>query len=280
MGAARRHVGPRRRPVALAGAALAVAGCLQPLGDLRLRLPGEDEPGRVPRRRPDRTSCVLVVPALLCRRRCPRPAGGVAPPGPAASWPSPSATSLGIANDGGGFGAVAFGAWLAARRRRPAAGRRRLLPPTTPRRPWPSGAFRRCSRRAAVAASLGAVLAGVVVRPRRRRADPLRVVRRRRRLRRRRACAGLGVTGWLEACTSATGRSTLTASAAGGRRLPLHPGRHRPVDPGVRLHRRSSPPPPSASTSSSASPGCSTSATSPSSASVPTSAALVVGRRA
>ncbi len=109
---ARRFVGPRRRPVALVGAALAVVGANTPWATFFFGYPGKVTLAGFPGGA--RTYIlVLVVPALagvtrLAGRRAASVAGS-------AGVLAVAAGNLGaIADQGGGLGAVAYGAWLAS----------------------------------------------------------------------------------------------------------------------------------------------------------------------
>ena len=109
--AARRWVGPRRRLVALAGAAGVVVGSNTPWATYAFGYPGKMTLGGFPGGA--RLFCLLLVaPALLSmvdlagRRRA-------AVAGAAGVLAVAAGNLVAIARDGGGLGAVAFGAWLA-----------------------------------------------------------------------------------------------------------------------------------------------------------------------
>lgn len=205
---ARRHVGPRRLPVALAGAVLAVAGCFLPWATFFFGYPGKVTlAGFAGGARG--YALVLVAPALVCLLGVPgRRAAATAGAGGVVAVTVGNV--LGIANDGGGFGAVAYGAWVAA------AGAVLLLaaalscPPDTA----PTLAERRLpglAEGAVVAASLGLVLAGVwygldVDQPTLFASFVAAIAFGAA------ALAGLGVTGWLEALYQRHRAVTLTAA--------------------------------------------------------------------
>ena len=158
VGAARRHVAPRRLPVALAGAVLAAAGSFTPWATFFFGYPGKVTlAGFAGGARA--YVLALLVPALLCLTSLPgRRAAAVTGAGGVLAVAGGNLIS--IAKLGGGFGAVAYGAWLAT------AGGALLLaaalscaddaPPTLAERRRPA-----LLERAVVAVSLGVVLAGV-----------------------------------------------------------------------------------------------------------------------
>jgi branched-chain amino acid transport system permease protein len=206
--------------VALAGAALAAAGAFSPWATFAFGYPGKMSLAGFPGGA--RTYLlVLLVPALLCLVEVPgRRAASTAGAGGVVAVAV--GNLLGIANDGGGFGAVAYGAWLAT------AGAVLLLaaalscpddtPLTLAERRLPT-----LLEGAAVAASLGAVLAGVwyglgVDEPTRFASFVASVAFAAG------ALAGLGVTGWLEALYQRHRAVTLTASAAAAVAFPFTQG--------------------------------------------------------
>jgi branched-chain amino acid transport system permease protein len=219
--AAQRFVGPRRLPVALAGAALAVAGSLTPWATFFFGYPGKVTLSGFPGGA--RTYVlVLVVPALLSlAKRVPgRRAAAIAGAGGALAVAA--GNLIAIAKQGGGFGAVAYGAWLAT------IGAALLLaaalscPPDTA----PALAERRrpvLVERTMVAASLGLVLAfvwyGLGVDEPTRFASFVATVGFTAG-----ALAGLGVTGWLEELYQRHRTVTLTASALAALAFPFTQG--------------------------------------------------------
>ena len=206
---ARRYVGPRRPPVALAGAVLAAAGSFTPWATFFFGYPGKMTLAGFPGGA--RTYVlVLVAPALACLTRLPgRRSASIA--GAAGALAVSAGNLIAIANRGGGLGAVAYGAWLAT------AGGLLLVaaavscpPDTAPelaerRRPAPV-------EQAAVAVSLALVLAfvwyGLGVDEPTRFASFVATVAFAAG-----AVAGLGVTGWLEALYQRHRTVTLVASA-------------------------------------------------------------------
>ena len=220
VGGARRHVGPRRLPVALAGAGLAVAGSFLPWATFFFGYPGKVTLAGFPGGARAYV-LVLVVPALVCLLAVPgRRAAATAGAGGVVAVTIGNV--LGIANDGGGFGAVAYGAWVAA------AGAVLLLaaalscPPDTA----PTLSERRLpglAEGAAVAASLGTVLAGVwygldVDEPTLFASFIAAVAFAAA------ALAGLGVTAWLETLYQRHRAVTLTAAALAAVAFPFTQG--------------------------------------------------------
>ena len=112
MEGARRFVGPRRAVVAVAGAVLVVAGCNAPWATFAFGYPGKMSLGGFPGGA--RTYVlVLVVPALAGLTRLP----GRRAAATAGAWGVLAVAAgnlIGVANQGGGLGAVAYGAWLAS----------------------------------------------------------------------------------------------------------------------------------------------------------------------
>ena len=218
--AARRHLGPRRRPVALAGAALAVAAAFSPWATFAFGYPGKMSLAGFPGGA--RTYLlVLLVPALLCLVEIPgRRAASTAGAGGVVALAV--GNLLGIANDGGGFGAVAYGAWLATAGAVLLLGAALSCPddaaPTLAERRFPT-----VLEAAAVVASLAAVLAGVwyglgVDEPTRFASFVAGVGFAAG------ALAGLGVTGWLEALYQRHRAVTLTAAALAAVAFPFTQG--------------------------------------------------------
>ena len=219
--AARRHVGPRRLPVAVTGAALAGAGSLTPWATFFFGYPGKMTLAGFPGGARAYV-LVLAVPALLCclSERPGRRAAATAGAGGALAVAA--GNLIAIADQGGGFGAVAYGAWLAT------AGSGLLLagalscPPDEP----PTLAEQRrpvVLEGAAVAASLALVLAGVwygldVEEPTRFASFVATVGFGAGVL------AGLGVTGWLEALYQRRRTVTLVAAAVAAAVFPFTQG--------------------------------------------------------
>ena len=217
---AREYVGPRRLPVAVAGALLAVAGALTPWATFAFGYPGKMTLAGFPGGA--RTYLlVLVVPALFCLTTWPgRRAAATA--GASGALAVAAGNLIGLANEGGGLGAVAYGAWLGT------AGSVLLLaaalscPPDTA----PTMAERRrpaLAEQAMVAASLGVVLAFVwyslgVDEPTRFASFVASVAFGAA------AAAGLGVTGWLEQLYQRHRAVTLAASALAALAFPFTQG--------------------------------------------------------
>ena len=220
MGAARRHIGPRRRPVAVAGAALAVAAAFSPWATFAFGYPGKMSLAGFPGGARSYL-LVLLVPALFCLVGMPgRRAASTAGAGGVVAVAA--GNLLGIANDGGGFGAVAYGAWLATAGAVLLLGAALSCPddatPDTGRTTLPD-APRGGGRGRQPRGRTGRP----VVRPRRGRADPLRLVHRRVGFAAG-ALAGLGVTGWLEALYQRHRAVTLTAAALAAVAFPFTQG--------------------------------------------------------
>ncbi|HYT40434.1 MAG TPA: branched-chain amino acid ABC transporter permease, partial [Acidimicrobiia bacterium] len=217
---ARRFIGPRRAIVTVAGAAFAVAGCNAPWATFAFGYPGKMSLAGFPGG--SRTyALLLVVPALASLTRLPgRRAAATA--GATGVLAVAAGNLLGIANQGGGLGAVAYGAWLATAGglllllaavagpddAAPALAERTLPPPV---------------EMAAVAASLAAVLAavwyGLGVDEATRFASFAATVGFLAA-----ALAGLGVIAWLEALYQRHRAVTLTASALAAIAFPFTQG--------------------------------------------------------
>ena len=220
--AARRHVGPRRRAVALAGAALAVGGALSPWATFAFGYPGKMTLAGFPGGARSYL-LVLVVPALLCLVDIPgRRAASAAGAGgvrrrrrrqPARRSPTTAAGSV----------PVAYGAWLATAGALAAVWRPPLAcPDGRPADRWPAADPDAASRRRRSSPPRGRAWLGVWYGLEVGRADPLRLVHRRRRLRRRpRWPAWVGArVGW-RPCTSATGPSRSPPSALAAAAFPF-----------------------------------------------------------
>jgi len=215
--AARHHVAPRRLPVAVGGAGLTVVGALTPWATFAFGYPGKMTLAGFPGGA-RAYLLVLAVPALFCLtawpgRRAAATAGGAGVVAVAAG------NLVAIANQGGGLGAVAYGAWLGT------AGAVLLLaaalscPPDAP----PALAEGRqppMVERAVAAASLGVVLAfvwyGLGVDEPTRFASFVATVGFGAG-----ALAGLGVTGWLESLYQRHRAVTLTAAALAALAFPF-----------------------------------------------------------
>ena len=218
--AARLHVGPRRRPAALVGGALAVAGAFTPWATFAFGYPGKVSLAGFPGGARAYV-LILVIPALLSLTTV-RGRRTAATAGASGTLAVAAGNLIAVANDGGGFGAVAYGAWLAT------AGGVLLLaaalscpPDTAPdlaerRRPLPV-------EWAVVAVSVGAVLAvvwyGLGVNESSRFTSFVATVGFAAG-----ALAGLGVTGWLEALYHRHRAVTLTASALAAAAFPFTQG--------------------------------------------------------
>jgi branched-chain amino acid transport system permease protein len=217
---ARRYVGPRRLPVALAGALLAAAGSFTPWATFFFGYPGKITLAGFPGGARAYV-LLLVVPALLCVTSLPgRRSASIA--GAMGALAVAAGNLIALANKGGGLGAVAYGAWLAT------SGAVLLLaaalscpPDTAPdlaeqRRPA-------LLEQAAVATSLALVLAfvwyGLGVDEPTRFASLVATVAFAAG-----AVAGLGVTGWLEALYQRHRTVTLCASAVAAIAFPFTQG--------------------------------------------------------
>ncbi|HET9771139.1 MAG TPA: branched-chain amino acid ABC transporter permease, partial [Acidimicrobiia bacterium] len=200
--------------------ALTVAGCFLPWATFFFGYPGKVTLAGFPGGA-RAYALALVAPALLSLVALPgRRAAATA--GAGGVLAVTVGNLLGMANDGGGFGAVAYGAWVAA------AGSALLLaaalscPPDTA----PALAERRLpgpAEAAAVAASLGLVLAGVwygldVDEPTLFASFIAAVAFAAA------ALAGLGVTGWLETLYQRHRAVTLTAAALAAVAFPFTQG--------------------------------------------------------
>jgi branched-chain amino acid transport system permease protein len=220
VGGVRRIVGPRRAAVAVAGAVLAVVGCNTPWARFAFGYPGKMSLGGFPGGA--RTyALLLVVPALaglarVAGRRSAAMAGAAGVVAVAAG------NLVAIAKQGGGLGAVAYGAWLAS------AGGLLLLVAAVagPQDEAPTLAERTSPpvvEMAAVAASLGAILAlvwyGLKVEEATRFASFAATVAFVAS-----ALAGLGVIGWLEALYQRHRAVTLAASALAAVAFPFTQG--------------------------------------------------------
>ena len=220
VGAVRRFAGLRRAVVAGAGAALTVVGCNSPWARFAFGYPGKMSLGGFPGGA--RTYALfLVVPALAgLTRWAGRRSAAIA--GSFGVLAVSAANLVGLAKQGGGLGAVAYGAWLAS-----AGGLLLLLAavagpddeaPTLAERTLPP-----VVEMAAVAASLAAVLAGVwyglgvdeATRFASFAATVAFVAS---------ALAGLGVIGWLQALYLRHRAVTLTASALAAVAFPFTQG--------------------------------------------------------
>ena len=215
--AARRHVGPRRLPVALAGAALAVAGSLTPWATFFFGYPGKMTLAGFPGGA--RTYVLaLVAPALACLTNWPgRRAAATA--GAGGVLAIAAGNLVAIAEQGGGLGAVAYGAWMAT------AGGVLLLAAalSCPPDAVPVLAGRRrptVLEAAVVVASLAAVLTavwyGLDVEEPTRFASFVAMVGFGAG-----ALAGLGITGWLETLYQRHRAVTLTAAAVAAAAFPF-----------------------------------------------------------
>jgi branched-chain amino acid transport system permease protein len=216
----RRIVGPRRAPLALAGGGLAAAGCFLPWATFAFGYPGKMTLAGFPGGARAYV-LVLVVPALLSLFDLPgRRAAALAGAGGVLSVAVGNV--LGLAHEGGGFGAVAGGAWVAS------VGGVLLLAaalscpddraPTLADRPFPLAA-----EAAAVAASLALILAlvwyGLDV------DEPTRFSSFVATLAfGAGALAGLGVTGWLEVLYHRHRTMTLAVSAVAAVAFPFTQG--------------------------------------------------------
>ena len=219
--AAQRFVGPRRLPVALAGAALAFAGSITPWATFFFGYPGKVTLSGFPGGA--RTYVlVLVVPALLCLAKGLPGRRAAAIAGAGGALAVAGGNLIAIAKQGGGFGAVAYGAWLAT------IGAALLLAAALSCPPDTAPALAERHRpvlveRAMVAASLGLVLAfvwyGLGVDEPTRFASFVATVGFAAG-----ALAGLGVTGWLEELYQRHRTVTLTASALAALAFPFTQG--------------------------------------------------------
>jgi len=217
---ARRYLGPRRAVVAVVGGVLVAAGANTPWATFAFGYPGKMSLGGFPGGA-RAYALVLVGPALAGLTRLPgRRAAATA--GAAGVLGVCAGNLVGIANQGGGLGAVASGAWLAS-----AGGVLLLLAavagpdddvPTLAERTLPPAA-----EMAAVAASLAAVLAvvwyGLKVEEATRFASFAATVGFAAA-----ALASLGVIGWLEVLYQRHRAVTLTASALAAIAFPFTQG--------------------------------------------------------